>query len=492
MPRSLRHRLASVYLPPAVEILFVSTEVAPYSRRAVSGSADAAQVVAALPKALRGLGHKVTVLSPLYASINPQAHSLARRLSTLTVPVAGQDYVCTVLDGRTTGGVDLIFIGNAEVFGHAPDAAQASQEASDEQRALTSLLLSGAAAQLIQKREPAFDIVHAHGASAAFTLALLKAQRPTLPCALQIYDPEDTGELPASLATKLERPLGLSQSSLLGLGAAAADVLISSSFGTAQTLLTSPLSSPSALRSESPHVIGIVNGVDASIWNPVTDSQLVARFDPTNLAGKSRNKGALQFELGLAVQPELPLIVAIGELSKERGGDLIADIASRVLRNEAQLVVLGSPGAAATHLQKLAEEMPERFCLRQSHTEKERHTALAAADFLLLPARSPHDVDIALCALRYGALPIVRPVGALADSIIDVDAKLETGNGFLAETDSADEVLACVQRALSAYASTDEFNELRRRIMRTDTSWERAARRYEHAYKKQIRPGAAA
>jgi starch synthase len=473
-----------VYLPPPVEILFVSTEIAPYSRS--PGSGELAHVVAALPKALRGLGHKVTVLSPLYATINPQTHSLARRLSTLKVPVAGQEHVCTVLDGRTTGGVDLIFLGNTEIFGHDP------AEASDEQRLNAALLLSGAAAQLAAKREPAFDIVHAHGAGAAQALALIKAQRPNLPCALQIFDPSDALEVPGELLGKLERPSGLPQTSLLGLGAAAADVLVASSFGTAQALLTSPLSSPSALRESSPSVLGIVNGVDASIWNPVTDSQLVARFDPVNVAGKARNKGAVQFELGLAVQPELPLIVAIGDLSKERGGDLIADIAPRVLRNEVQLVVLGSEGEAATHLQKLAAELPERFSLRTSHTEKERHLALAGADFLLLPARSPHDVDLALCALRYGALPIVRPVGALADSIIDVDAKLETGNGFLAETDSADEVLACVQRALSAYAHTTAFGELRQRAMRTDTSWERAARRYEHAYKKQQRPEAAA
>jgi starch synthase len=116
---------------------------------------------------------------------------------------------------------------------------------------------------------------------------------------------------------------------------------------------------------------------------------------------------------------------------------------------------------------------------------------VAGSDFYLLPARAAHDVDTALCAMRYGAAAIARPVGALADTLVDADANLETGNAFLCEGESPEELLATVQRALGAYAKHHAFEAFRKRIMKTDVSWERAARRYEHGY-KQIKAASSA
>ena len=93
-------------------------------------------------------------------------------------------------------------------------------------------------------------------------------------------------------------------------------------------------------------------------------------------------------------------------------------------------------------------------------------------------------MEIALCGMRYGALPIVHTVGALGDHIVDVDAKLETGNGFVIETPTPADVLATVQRAVSGYSRRKAFDELRKRAMRHDVSWERSARRHEHMFKQ--------
>ena len=107
---------------------------------------------------------------------------------------------------------------------------------------------------------------------------------------------------------------------------------------------------------------------------------------------RARCKGALQYMLGLGVNPDVPLIAAIGELTEARGGDLIAQIASECLRNDLQLCVLGSEGPAAERLCSLASELPERVALRTSYDEKERHLALAASDSAraaIRPAASP-------------------------------------------------------------------------------------------------------
>jgi starch synthase len=483
-----------------VEIVFVTSELAPYSR---SGEpSELADVSASLPKALRGLGHKVTVVSPLYRDIDPTARSLARRLSTLNVDLRGKSYPCTLYDGRTTGGVDLIFLGNAELF-----ASRTAADTLDELATRGAAVLGIAAAQLAAKREPGVDVLHAHGAGAAIAVACAKTARPELACVLSIYDGQPVQSLAGGLANELGtitasstaasnaasewnaaawapqlEALSLSPS-LAGIGLAFADGVIVDAESTLQDLLSSAELGP-ALRAKRGTVAGIVNGVDASLWNPLIDSLLSARFDATNLAGKARCKASLQYMFGLGIAPDVPVIAAIGELSEARGGDLIAQVAQAALRNELQLIVLGTPGPAAVALTALAEQYPERLALRTSHDDKERHLALGGSDFLLLPARQPVALDGAIAAMRYGALPIVRPVGALADFVVDVDSQLETGNGFLiTDTQSAD-LLAVVQRAIAAFAQRAKFDALRKRVMLQDLSWERSARRYEHVYKR--------
>jgi ADP-glucose type glycogen/starch synthase len=445
------------------------------------------------------------VVSPLYRDIDPTARSLARRLSTLNVELRGKAYPCTLYDGRTTGGVDLIFLGNAELFG-----SRSAADPLDELGMRAAAVLGSAAAQLAARREPAVDVLHAPGGGAALAVACAKSARPDLACVLSIYDSQplyplengsaDLGTLSASSsaasnatsewdtavwASQLSA-LGLSPS-LAGLGLAFADGVIVSAESTLQTLLSSSELS-TALAAKRGFAAGIVNGVDSSLWNPLIDSNLSARFDATHLAGKARCKAALQYMFGLGIAPDLPVIAAIGELTDARGGDLIAEVSQAALRNEVQLVVLGTPGPAAEALTVLAEQYPDRLALRTSHDDKERHLALGGSDFLLLPARKPIALDIAIAAMRYGALPIVRPVGPLADFVVDVDSQLETGNGFvIAEADSG-ELLAGVQRALAAHAQRSKFEALRKRVMLQDLSWERSARRYEHLYKR-IRQG---
>ncbi|MET0391304.1 MAG: glycogen/starch synthase [Polyangiales bacterium] len=465
-----------------MEILFVTPELTPYS--AQSHSPEIADAAASLPKALRGLGHRAIVVSPLYKGIDPTARSLARRLSTLNVEVLGKNYACQLYDGRTTGGVDLIFLGNAELFGD-----QVPGQADPDLRLRSALLLSGAAAQIAANREPKVDVLHVRGAGAAATIALAKQLRPGLACALSLHDHD--GDDPLALPADASLPEALRDAvlptapSLLSAGVRSADAVITSASSSLHGQLdeaTSPLAA--SLRAKGARFLSVLNGVDASVWNPLIDSHLSARFDATNTSGKVRCKGSLQYMLGLGVNPDIPLIVAIGELTEARGGDLIAEIAHDCLRSEVQLCVLGSESPAARQLSALATELPERLALRTSHDEKERHLALGAADFLLLPAREPRSLEIALSGLRYGVLPIVRPVGALADVIVDADPKLETGNGFLAEGATAEDVLATVRRALSAFSQRQAFDALRKRAMRQDVSWERSARRYEHLFKQ--------
>jgi starch synthase len=147
-----------------VEILFIAPEIVPYSHTGEIG-----EVCAALPKALRSIGHKVTVVSPLWSGVEAAARTLARRLSTVEVQLGSEKLTCTLFDGRTTGGVDLVFVSQTELFG----GAAGPQDSADGLR--SALGFAQAAAAIAGSRAPTPEIVHAHGWFAAAMAAPLPA-----------------------------------------------------------------------------------------------------------------------------------------------------------------------------------------------------------------------------------------------------------------------------------------------------------------------------
>jgi starch synthase len=453
----------------AVEILFIASAISPYDPRPA-----AADPCAALAKALRGLGHHVTVLSPL-GKIEPSAHSLARRLSTLEARVGETKYVCEIYDGRTSGGVDLQFIGCQALFGKP---GSPPPESIDE--VLVALVFSQAAAQLASLIEPQPEVVHAHDFQAAASLALLpEAIRARV---LSIHDLQAVGELagkglPPSLASFA------SDSGLLGVGLEAARVAVVNGETMAASLQAPDAQGPVA-RALSGHrgkLTGIPDGLDAASWNPLTDIHLGARFDPADLSGKSVSKGNIQFELELPVRPEVPLVaaVAIGLSAAER--EPLLELADALLRNDVQLVIRLGAQDDERGLSALAERFDGKLGLWKSDEDEAMHRMIAGADFLLLPDGRPGKLHLA--ALRYGTLPIALRQGPVADTTLDCDQRLETGNAFLAEGNDTAGLLSAAQRALAAYSLTQPFDRLRRRAMRVDSSWERSARRYEYLYR---------
>jgi starch synthase len=456
-----------------VELLFIAPEIAPYSR-----SGEIGDVCAALPKALRGGGHKAIVISPLWGGIDATARGLARRLSGVEASAFGQRYACTLHDGRTTGGVELVFVGNPELF--AIGAGGGDEQA----RLRAALVFAHAAAQVAAAREVSPDVVHAHGWFAAGALAVAKAALPGAARVLSLHDPADLGRVPSADAA--DGPLGEALAadparSLLGAGAAAAQRVVASSEAEAHELAAGAHGLGAAL-GEAGKLIAIANGVDAARWNPLTDPLLPARFDSVDLKGKARCKDGLQLELGLPIAPDVPLLACAGSLTQATGGALFAQALGALLQCDLQIVVAGGDAQLRETAAGLAARYEERLRVAAAD-ERSVHRALAASDFALVPGRDPAAGDLHLCAQRYGALPIARKLGAVADSVVDCDAQLATGTGFLFEQDDASELTATVQRALAAFARRSAFDALRRRVMKLDVSWERSARRYEHVYR---------
>ncbi len=453
-----------MYGPRPVDILFVTTEIAPYSQ----GTA-AAQSAASLAKSLRGLHHKVTVVSPLYAGIDPGARSLARRLSKIDVTVVGQRYQCEVYDGRTTGGVDLVFIGEPKLFG-ARTTILTGAGTSD---VVDSVVFSRAVAEVVRTRDPQPDLVHAFGAAAAPVLVGIKAHLPAARTFLSIHDVNLDAALSGVTSADLGVPpqlwsdLGLqSASTLLSIGAAAADrVLVPSA------AIADKVQAPAA------KLLVLADGVDAALWNPLTDAALSSRFDPMDLSGKRHCKAQLQRQLQLPERADAPLIVALSPLA---GSERLASILSEALNNDVQIAVVARSGSETLDaLSKVQERFPDRMAVARDVTDAVIHQALGAADLALLPALTEPREPLHRIAQRYGALPIVAGVGSVQDTTVDCDPALVTGNGFLFEDEGA--LLPTIQRAIAAYSRSPAFEKLRVRVMRLDSSWERSARLYEQA-----------
>ena len=161
---------------------------------------------------------------------------------------------------------------------------------------------------------------------------------------------------------------------------------------------------------------------------------------------------------------------------------LLAAALPGMLRNDVQAVVLGEAATGDAALEELRGRYADRLALLSAVDERALHRAVAGAD-LLVALEQGSAADLHLAGQRLGTLPIGPRDTAIADAIVDCDASLSTGTGFLFEAGSADDLAATVQRACAGFSHTDAFTALRTRAMKLDLSWERSARHFEHLYK---------
>jgi starch synthase len=235
-------------------------------------------------------------------------------------------------------------------------------------------------------------------------------------------------------------------------------------------------------RSKPP--VGILNGVDYSVWNPATDSALATRYDAEDTTGRARCRGALLKELGFSVGTDAPIVAFIGRLVEQKGVDLALGALPRILRSTEALVVFcgDGDGTNVAALEEARRKYEGRVAFVRAAPEKLVHRVLGGADLVMVPSRHEPCGLVQLYAQRYGAPPIAHAVGGLVDTVVDCDASLETGSGFLFAEPTADALASAVLRAVAA-RTQPSFARLVRRVMRLDRSWDGPARRYESVYR---------
>jgi starch synthase len=483
-----------------MDILFATTELSPHVK--VGGLAD---VAAALPKALRSLGHKVVIALPYYASLQSSGLLFARRLSPLVFTLGDRTLEATVYDGKLASQVELVLVDVPGLYDREGVYGDRGEDYPDN--ALRFAAFSRAVAELARLAEEGgapYQVIVANDWPTALVPKFVQNMRAkgslektrTL---LTLHNVAHQG-----IFSKESLPtLGLDwdtfttegieffgKCNVLKQGILSADALTTVSPTYAREIQTDEGGHGlgGVLRSRKEALTGIMNGVDYSVWNPAIDPALPARFDAEDWSNKLRCKGALQRELGLPLEPHEPLVVFVGRLVHQKGIDLLAETLPRFLRaTTAQVAIAGEGDDKMVGLVTGAVEKSHgRAVFVRAAAEAVVHRMFAAADVVVVPSRYEPSGLVQLYAQRYGAPPVVHSTGGLKDSVVDCDAKLETGTGFTFEDESAHGLLGALERAVVA-TTRPEWPKLVRRVMRLDRGWDGPARRYEQLMKQLSR-----
>jgi starch synthase len=244
------------------------------------------------------------------------------------------------------------------------------------------------------------------------------------------------------------------------------------------------------LRARSDVLSGILNGIDTTIWDPASDKHLAARFDRATLGKRARNKVALQARMGLAADPAAPLFAVVSRLTWQKGMDLLLACLPSLLALGGQLALVGSgEPALEAAFQAQAAAAPTRIGCVIGYDEALAHAIQAGADALLVPSRFEPCGLTQMCALRYGAVPVVARVGGLADTVIDanpaaVAAGVATGVQFAPAT--AEMLQVALRRTVALYRQPAAWRTMQENGMAADVSWHGPARSYAALYRELV------
>jgi starch synthase len=474
-----------------MKILVVASEAYPLVK--TGGLAD---VAGALPAALAALGQDVRLMLPGYPPVLDGAEGLGRWRSLGDPLGAGELRIAL---GRVPGGGLPLWVVDCPPRYRRDGGPYLDPEGRDwPDNHLRFALLARAAAMVCDAGallgwRP--DVLHAHdwqtGLAPAF-LALRGGRRPRTVFTIHniqfpgIFGGETLAQvgLPPESFTPdgVEYHGGLS---FLKAGIRYGDRVNTVSPGYAREVLTPEGGAgfDGLLTARGDRFGGILNGIDAAVWNPAGDPLIAHPYSARHLASKRQNKAALQRETGLAPLPDAPLLGAISRLTVQKGLDLVLGALPQMLARGGQLVLLGAGESTLEVAFRLAAEAhPGRVSVRIGYDEALAHRIQAGCDLLLVPSRFEPCGLTQLYALRYGTLPVVRRTGGLADSVLDA-RETGAGTGFVFDAATVADLTAALTRAFALYARRADWQAMQRRAMGRDSSWEGAARQYLALYR---------
>lgn len=480
-----------------LNLLLVTSEASPLAQTGGLG-----QVCGSLPPALTKLALQVTVVMPLYRSIDRKAHNLRSTNLRLIVPLAGWKIASRVWRGDLDG-CPVYLLANEDLYNRAGLYGGAQGDYLDN--VLRFTFLCRGAVELARALGQPVDLVHVHD----WQTGLLPAYLATRPF--------DLGPLEgaASLLTihnlafqgrfrrDLFRVTGLPDSfdnlagaelwgdfSLLKAGLVSADALSTVSPSYAQEIQTPDggMGLDGLLRSRRGDLFGILNGVDYGVWSPEQDPHLPAAYSAADVSGRPLCRQALLQAFGLLPAPaRTPVLGFVGRLTEQKGVSLMLEAAPAMLARGLRLLVLGTGEPWFEQaLSDLARSYPDQVGLKLAYSEPLAHLMQAGCDIMLMPSSFEPCGLNQMYAMRYGAAPLVHATGGLKDTVTPFDPAKGQGTGFVFAPYAVEPLLDALEQALAVWAQPAQWRRLMANAMAQDFSWEVSARAYAALYRRLV------
>ncbi len=483
-----------------LRIVMIASECVPFAK--TGGLAD---VVGALPDALKALGHDVMIVMPKYGFIDPTRHRLQPHFRQMCVWMGNAEEWCSVDIARTSGDVPVYFIESDKYFGRRGlYHDEAFNDYADNPKRFAFLTRAGL--QLCRDLHFDADIVHCHDWHTALAPAYLKiwhwddAVLGKSASVLTIHNIGYQGVYPAHHYDYFGLQWGNftpdkfedhGNVNFLKGGIVYADLVTTVSPTYADETRTPALGHGLApyLNDKGDNYVGILNGVDTASWDPETDRLIPAPFSRHDLRGKATCKEALQKRFGLQVDPEIPIVGVVSRFADQKGLDILANAIEPIVQNmRVQFAILGSGDKG---LEAFYGQLPMRYSGRiGSHIGYDNglaHWIEAGSDFFIMPSRYEPCGLNQIYSLRYGTLPIVRDTGGLADTVEQYDERVGGGTGFKFASLDINAIYYAVGWAVSTwYDRRHHIAKMRRRGMAQDFSWEESAHAYLDAYDRAM------
>ena len=468
-----------------MKILYATSEAIPLIK--TGGLAD---VSGALPPALRQIGVDCRVLLPGYPKV---LEKLGPADTVATVPGPAGSPDARLLMGRLPGTDTPLYV---------LDAAQAYQRQGGPYQDVTGhdfadnawrfALLSHTAALLACAQSPLDwrpDLLHCNDWQTGLAPAYLNFMGRPVPSVITVHNLAYQGIFPPLALPGLGLPPEsfsihgveyYGNLSFLKAGLYYADRITTVSPSYAEEIQRNPLGMgmQGLLADRRANLRGILNGIDPGEWNPASDPHLPAGFTARGLAGKKRCKQALQREMGLAPDADVPLFGVIARMTHQKGLDLVLAVAEGIVHRGGQLVMLGTGDKALEQaVRDTAARHPGRIACFIGYDEGLSHRIEAGSDSFLMPSRFEPCGLNQMYSLRYGTPPVVHATGGLRDTVQD------GVNGFVFPEPTAHALWVAVDRALAAYADPASWKKLVRAGMAQDFSWIHSAKDYAALYR---------
>lgn len=479
-----------------MKIVSISSEVAPFSK--TGGLADVSR---SLPKALKRLGHKVIIITPLYGLvIDKEKYNLKLIYKNIKVHLNSKEAVrINYYKGYLMNNLPVYFIENKKYF-----SKRKALYCSDHENA-RFLIFDVAALKLISLLKFEADIVHCHDWQTGLIPFYLKTDfqySKTLKKAKTVFTIHNIifqlgrnwWEIPfakkdygRSRIPHLDNPdieyINFAKRAILS-----ADIINTVSEQHRMEIMTKKFGQDlhRILKNREDKLFGIVNGIDYFSYNPAKDPGLFKKYSYKKVHCKKLNKEFLQKQFNLPVNIAMPLFCMTSRITFQKGFELLLKIIKPLMNLDIQLIVIGSGNKVyIQELKKLSKKYSKKLVIIPFEQNQKYETLIyAGSDFILIPSHFEPCGIIQLIAMRYGCIPIVRKIGGLHDTISNFNPSDNSGTGFTFDQFDEFALYGVIIRALETYKHKDVWQNLIARAMQQSTSWEIPAKKYVELYYK--------